>query len=151
MNLLLKPDNFKEHYIYFNESIKNTIMDDSSFIRIIYSNPAFTLNGIYFNLNFTNDKHLPDFYNNEHNIQLLDFIKKTETTILTLYNSDKNKVFQIYETIIPHLNKQISHISHFGVTKNKSTNIRYILKISGIWETNTNIGLTFKILDPTRP
>ena len=48
MNLVLERENFVFNNIFFYESVKNTVMDDSSFIRIIYSNEDMILNGIYF-------------------------------------------------------------------------------------------------------
>ena len=48
MNLVLDSDKYSINNIYFNESVKNTIMNDSNFIRILYSNKEFILNGIIY-------------------------------------------------------------------------------------------------------
>ena len=44
-----------ENYVYFCEPIKNNIMNEGSFIRILYSTNKFVMNGIYIyvNLNHT--------------------------------------------------------------------------------------------------
>ena len=47
MNIVKTIDQYNENYIYFCEAIKNNIMNEGSFIRIIYSTPQFILNGIY--------------------------------------------------------------------------------------------------------
>ena len=41
-----KPENFNKNYIYFNEPIQNTIINESRFIRILYSTPNIIFNGI---------------------------------------------------------------------------------------------------------
>ena len=41
-----KPENFNANYIYFNEPIQNTIINESRFIRILYSTPNIIFNGI---------------------------------------------------------------------------------------------------------
>jgi hypothetical protein len=41
-----KPENFNPNYIYFNEPIQNTIINESRFIRILYSTPNIIFNGI---------------------------------------------------------------------------------------------------------
>ena len=62
MNIIKKIDQYNENYIYFCEPIKNNIMNESSFIRIIYSTPQFVLNGIYLLL-ILNDIICEKYYN----------------------------------------------------------------------------------------
>ena len=47
MNLVTDINTFDSNNVYFLDSVKNTIMNDSNFIRIIYSNHLFMLNGIF--------------------------------------------------------------------------------------------------------
>ena len=47
MNIVKKIDQYDEKYVFFCEPIKNNVMNDGNFIRILYSNNNFTLNGIY--------------------------------------------------------------------------------------------------------
>ena len=47
MNINVPIDKFDINNIFYSEKIKNTVMPDSYFIRIIYSNSLFTLNGVY--------------------------------------------------------------------------------------------------------
>ena len=51
MNIVKKLEQYNEDHVYFLEPIKNNIMNNGRFIRIIYSTPLFTLNGIYISLN----------------------------------------------------------------------------------------------------
>jgi hypothetical protein len=54
MNIVKKLEQYNEDHVYFLEPIKNNIMNNGRFIRIIYSTPLFTLNGIYSSLNINN-------------------------------------------------------------------------------------------------
>lgn len=48
MLLLKNINNYNNNYIFFSEPVKNKIIDDSLFIRIIYSTHTVSFNGIYF-------------------------------------------------------------------------------------------------------
>ena len=37
MNILLDIDNIDEKYIFFQDAIKNTVINNSNFVRILYS------------------------------------------------------------------------------------------------------------------
>ena len=47
MNVVIDIDEFEIENVFFQDSVKNTVMDDSNFIRTIYSTNLFTLNGIF--------------------------------------------------------------------------------------------------------
>ena len=47
MNIIKTIEQYKEEHVYFCDPIKNNIMNEGNFIRIIYSSPFFILNGIY--------------------------------------------------------------------------------------------------------
>ena len=53
MYLVLELDNLNINNVFYQEKVKNTVMDNSNFLRIVYSNELFILNGIFvrFNLN----------------------------------------------------------------------------------------------------
>ena len=50
MNIVTTLEQYNEDYVYFLEPIKNNIINNGIFIRIIYSTSIFTLNGIYINI-----------------------------------------------------------------------------------------------------
>ena len=64
MNVILSLDDISIHNIHFQESVKNTIMEGSDFIRIIYSNELFSLNGVY--IEFELDTAYIDKYFNKY-------------------------------------------------------------------------------------
>ena len=50
MLLLLQPNLFNTQYMFFSEPIKNNVIDNSVFVRIIYSPPEIVFNGIFISL-----------------------------------------------------------------------------------------------------
>ena len=146
MNIVNRLDQYKDECLYFCEPIKNNIMTDGNFIRILYSTPNFTLNGIYLLINI-NDivcekyylKYKCTFNVNTHK-NIIDNLKFIEDDILKKYEI-KNKIpqFKIYDQI------KNGNIKIFSDIINKSVS-SFILKISGIWETQYNYGLTYKFI-----
>jgi hypothetical protein len=64
MNIVKNIYQYNEDYVYFCEPIKNNIMNNGNFIRIIYSTSFFILNGIYISIqiNYTSvDKYYNKF------------------------------------------------------------------------------------------
>ena len=62
MNIVKNIDQYDENNIYFCEAIKNNIMNEGSFIRILYSTYQFVINGIYLYVSL-NDITIEKFYN----------------------------------------------------------------------------------------
>ena len=151
MNIIKKIDQYNENYIYFCEPIKNNIMNESSFIRIIYSTPQFVLNGIYL-LVILHDIICEKYYNkfkcifnpNIHS-ELIDHIKKIEENIIMKMNLQ-------YKTPQYKINEQLKN----GIIKlfheiPSNPNTSFLLKISGVWETQYSYGLTYKFIYVKNP
>lgn len=123
MNLVLDQIKYSEDNVFFYEPVKNTVMDNSKFIRIIYSDEYIVLNGLYLKINLNN-------YDNNLSLELFNNIEKN---LLNKYCREKSKVIKISEQI------------KFFIKKQNNENI--ILKISGIWETENSVGLTYKFMN----
>lgn len=138
MNLVLEPNIYNVNCIYFYEPVKNTVMDESSFIRILYSNSDLILNGIYIKIDV--DKNIyskrPTKSTNKNDVTLA-FVEELENNILQAYNAEKRCAKKIKDQLIYLITK--THLTN-------SSDTSYILKISGIWETANTIGLTFKFI-----
>ena len=50
MNIVKNIDQYNDDFVYFCDPIKNNIMNNGNFIRILYSTSLFVLNGIYLNI-----------------------------------------------------------------------------------------------------
>jgi len=146
MNIVKTFDQFDNTCIYFCEPIKNNIINDGTFIRIIYSTPNFSLNGINLLLTLNNvavekyyNKYKYSFNINAHR-QLIENIKHIEETILQQINI-KHKIpqYKIYEQV------KNGNIKIFSENTEK-INYTFMLKISGIWEMEQVYGLTYKFI-----
>ena len=145
MNIVKRLDQYDENHIYFCDPIKNNIMSDGNFIRILYSTSNMLLNGIYLLLSFDDvicekyySKYKCIFDTNKYK-NTIDSLKNIEENILNkFYFQNKLPQLKIYEQI---KNGNIKLFEEF----NKSS-CSFILKISGIWETQFNYGLTYKFI-----
>lgn len=132
MNIAITTKDLSIDDIFFLDPIKNIIINNSKFIRIIYSNNLLTLNGIYLICNIDNkDK------SNNHGVLL--YIQSLEDNILNKFSKEKIKNYKIRE----YFNNNFINTDY---TKCQETYTKYILKISGLWDASNNIGLTFKFL-----
>lgn len=145
MNLVKTIKQYDNNNIFFCEPIKNNIMNDGNFIRILYSNDMMTLNGVYLLINLndiTCEKYYNKFkcnFNTSNHKELIEKLKIIEEEMLKKYKTNKIPSYKIYEQI------RSGYIKLFSDTGNK-TNCQFILKISGIWETQSNYGLTYKFI-----
>jgi phage-related tail protein len=146
MNIALNINQYDINNIYYCDSIKNNVVSDGMFIRLIYSTDYFVTNGINISVSF-NDVTIDKYYNkykctfnvnnNRNNIESIYHIEKE---ILDKINT-KNKIIQT--KISDQLKNGNFKIFSENVDKPSSVQL-FILKISGIWETDNYIGLTFK-------
>ena len=144
MNISLNKEDFSIDNVYFYEPIKNSIIENSSFIRLIYSNELMAINGIYIKIDFDNVTKTNDFskqkitININDNAKIINYIKSIESEILQKINIQrKRKIYKINEQLMTGYIKQL--------IDNKYAN-SFILKISGIWESENEYGLTFKFI-----
>lgn len=153
MNLIKTIDQYNEDAVYFCDPIKNNIMNEGIFIRIIYSNSSFMLNGIYLSL-FINHMNIEKYYNkykcrfdvNDYKL-VIDQLKRIEEGLLKKV-SIRNKLpqFKLHEQL------KYGQLKIFYDLSNNTTNSlinkenAFLLKISGIWETEMHYGLTFKFI-----
>jgi hypothetical protein len=151
MNIVIDIDNFNKDCVFLQEPVKNNIIDDSKFIRIIYSTNIFALNTFYtvFNLqiiqieNYFNKQKF--VFNVKQNIKPIHQLKYIEETILEkIFINNKKPVFRLYEQL------NCGNIKLFKdnlkLTKPYS-DTEFIIKISGIWENEYEYGITYKFVD----
>ena len=144
MNIVKTIKQYNEDNIYFCDPIKNNIMNDGKFIRILYSTNNILLNGIYLLISLndiTCDKYYNKYkcnFNVQNNKDIIDSLKNIEENILNKIEINKLPQLKIYEQL------KNGNIKLFNeVNKNVCS---FILKISGVWETQFNYGLTYKFI-----
>jgi hypothetical protein len=146
MNIVKNIEQFDNNNIFFCDPIKNNIMSDSKFIRILYSTSTISLNGIYLHFKFSTiacEKYYMKYkcyFNLSLHKEFIEKIKTLEESLLEKCNI-RNKIpqYKIYEQL---------RNGHFKIYTDIGTNTQhtFILKISGIWETQNFYGLTYKFL-----
>ena len=118
INICEKLEKYEEQCIYFCEPIKNNIINDGNFIRILYSKSFVLLNGIY--LYFSLNIHSVEKYYNKLKCNFM----------ITEHRDIKEK----------EKNTDVSQWSECNGISN------FVLKISGVWENELYYGLTFKFV-----
>lgn len=145
MNIVKRIDQYNKNNVFFCDPIKNNIMNEGNFIRIIYSTYNIVINGVYLlvTLNdITCEKYYTKYkccFNIINHREIIENIKVIEEELLKKYESDKIPQFKIYEQF------KNGNLKIFNDVGNKLA-CSFILKISGIWETQNNYGLTYKFI-----
>jgi hypothetical protein len=146
MNIIKLIDQYNEDNVVFCDPIKNNIMLEGNFIRILYSTPICILNGIYLSI-LINHLSIEKYFNkykcsfdiNSH-INVINKIRDIEMGILRKINiTGKTPQYKIFEQI------RNGNIKIFSDNIEKH-NSMFVLKIAGVWETDYNYGLTYKFL-----
>jgi hypothetical protein len=146
MNIVKNIEQYSDDCVYFCDPIKNTIMNDGNFIRILYSTPLFILNGIYLAV-MINQLTVERYFNKykcafdiANNMETIHRIKHIEETILSKIKiNGKMPQYKVYEQI------RNGNIKVFADNIDEVTN-KFLLKIAGIWETDYSYGLTYKFV-----
>lgn len=155
MNVILDVYGFQLNNIIFLESKRNMIMD-GTFAKIIYSNQYFSLNSIYFDFTIeilSIEKQMNKFImkynpNSYANNTLIQELSKIEYRIIEYYK----QINEINKRTNCILNKQLltgnlKIYKDYNLSKINKNPPQYIIKISGIWENNNEIGITYKIIE----
>jgi hypothetical protein len=151
MYIVLDINNFDYNNIYYQDKVKNTVMDNSNFLRLSYSNELFILNGIFIHFNlklyaieksFNKYKCLFDLKPQNDIISRLSDIEHFIMDKYTNSNEIRNK------TPIYRIKEQLNNgfLKLFNEIELKDMN-EFILKIYGIWETDIEYGLTYKFIN----
>uniref|UniRef100_A0A6C0DCG7 Uncharacterized protein n=1 Tax=viral metagenome TaxID=1070528 RepID=A0A6C0DCG7_9ZZZZ len=132
---------------------------DGNFTKLIFSNELFIMNGIY--ILFPIDHNGSEKIMNKTQIRFNPFQQYNQTLINEFSKLEKNILEYYKQTrmcnckIVPLLQKQMligfmktnkEYKNQFLINENNK-NILYVLKISGIWETKDEIGLTYKLFE----
>ena len=146
MNLVNTTDQYDDNCIFFCDPIKNNIMTEGTFIRILYSTEHMLLNGVYLLVtinDFTCEKYYNKYrcvFNPSTHKEFIQALKEIEENIL-------KKVHLNNKTPQMKINEQLKNgnVKIFNEVSNQTSG-SFILKISGIWETQFSYGLTYKFI-----
>lgn len=152
MIIVKKTHQYDNNCLFLCEPIKNNIINEGYFIRILYSTPHFIMNGIYLDVIF-GDGVIEKYYNKYKfsfsflkNKGLIDSLKTIEEAVLGKINI-KNKLphYKIYEQLKNGNIKFFYNIQEEPYQSKDKNNV-FVLKISGIWESEHQYGVTYKFV-----
>lgn len=144
----IKLEEFNSYYVLFGEKTKNNIIDNSDFCNILYSTPIFSLNNIIVSFNLY-DIFIENYFNkykctlNQYNAHTCDALKQLEQNILFKYETTKQPVFKLSEQIEK---KHIKLFSNVHLYNSLYKDVSIVLKISGLWENDTEYGIIYKFM-----
>ena len=101
MNITLGIDQFIPRCLYFGDPVQNTIMENSRFIKLIYSNELVIMNGLYFEIPlnishkatyFRRNKYFFDM-NNSMSQDIIKSAQEIEYAILKKYRENRQSIF----------------------------------------------------------
>ena len=150
-------ENVDYNNIIINDPIKNSVLQYNYFYKLLYSTDIVVLSSVFiiFELNnivMKNDK--VTFNKNSNNTEVFNKLIALEEYILNLINESKTKLYkfkelyehQYFKFSISDDVERFNDYNNIKLLEVKNNNKKFILKISGIWESKDNIGLTFKII-----
>ena len=150
-------ENVDYNNIIINDPIKNSVLQYNYFYKLLYSTDIVVLSSVFiiFELNnivMENDK--VTFNKNSNNTDVFNKLIALEEYILNLINESKTKLYkfkelyehQYFKFSISDDVERFNDYNNIKLLEVKNNNKKFILKISGIWESKDNIGLTFKII-----
>ena len=150
MLLLIDKEQFDYNAIYFGEKSNNNIIDESYFYNVTYTTPLFTIQQLHINFELKNILLEPyynkfkitmkDLYINKQTLQKLEYI---ESSILNSFGTNKIHCLKLREQINNNILKCVSNID---INKKLYETLNFVIKISGIWENNTEIGVIYKLI-----
>ena len=159
MNVILDISKFSTEFLFFLEK-KQNIVFDGIFTKIVYSNELFLMNGVYFQfpIKFMKmNENINKIYLSYHiytkgNLEIVQSFMNLEFMILEQYKKMNNCNKKINNTLSKQLNSGNVKIfnSYRRPTEDMSAvsvngHACFIMKISGVWETNDEVGITYKI------
>ena len=151
MNIAYKLEQLNLQNLFFMDSKKNIIMD-GKFTKVLYSDDLITTNGISMIIPFHNttldktyNKTMLKFQTTDPtNAKLCNELAWIEKYILDYYKQITSNAKASTTT----LNDRMKNGNVKIYRDSNSTSVKHvIIKISGIWEDQTRVGLTYKFME----
>ena len=150
MFLIIQPKDFNKHYLMLSEKTKNNIMNDGWFYRLYYSDEEGTSKGLFLGFelkNVTVEKYfnkLKCTFDQKENANIIGLIKAVEKSILDIMPEKHSKKpnYRIEEQLQYNFIK-IFYNHQQSMPKNYNS-VKLLLKISGIWTSAKEYGVTFR-------
>ena len=141
----------KVNNIVFNEGIRNSIIENNYFYKLKYSNDFMTLTNLFVGFDLDNIELIGDKlnFNYQNNSLLINKLIDLEKKILKNFYVNKECVYKlpdIFESEKIKVSSLEDYMKEEIKNLQKLENKKLVLKISGIWESDDKIGLTYKFI-----
>tara|TARA_B100001093_G_C26569075_1_gene902136 strand:+ start:185 stop:670 length:486 start_codon:yes stop_codon:yes gene_type:complete len=155
MNVALSLNQINSQNIGLLESKTNIVMEQGKFTKINFLDDSFTMNGLYilfpissYTVDCTNNRKNMKFQSNSlpNSSHAKDLIK-LESRILDFYISNKQKEYKKSFLLKKQIESGFMKIYRENNSYLFQSHFVYILKISGIWESDGEIGITYKLFE----
>jgi hypothetical protein len=144
MNSAIDINNFNINYIYFYKVVPNSIIEEGFFNSLFYSTDKYSTTGINIYCLFEDSKIAKYYHkykvwfdiNTNNNAKIIKELENIEQMIISKLNiSSKIPIFKLSQ----HIRSGNVKLFKYGNPLNG-----ICLKISGIWQSKHNYGITFK-------
>jgi len=150
MFLIIQPKDFNKNFLMLSEKTKNNIMNDGYFYRLYYSDEYGTSKGLFLGFEFQQvsiEKYFNKLkcgFNTACNSNIIGFIKAVEKSILDIMPEKQGKypTYRIEEQLQNGFIKIFYNNNQTMPTK--YTSVKLLLKVSGIWTSAKEYGVTFR-------
>ena len=150
MFLIIQPVDFNKNFLMLSEKTKNNIMNDGYFYRLYYSDEYGTSKGLFLGFELQQvsiEKYFNKLkcgFNTNGNSNIIGFIKAIEKSILDIIPEKQGKypTYRIEEQLQNGFIKIFYNTNQN--TPTKYTSVKLLLKISGIWTSAKEYGVTFR-------
>lgn len=150
MFLIIQPKDFNKNFLMLSEKTKNNIMNDGYFYRLYYSDEYGTSKGLFLGFELQQvsiEKYFNKLkcgFNTTGNSNIIGFIKAIEKSILDIMPEKQGKypTYRIEEQLQNGFIKIFYNSNQTQPTK--YTSVKLLLKISGIWTSAKEYGVTFR-------
>ena len=136
--------------VFLCDTVPNTVMADSTFTRILFSNESITLVGLHLQLHVEGARD-EQYYQKTRtvfdvstNAGVISFVERIESNILDMIGVNKKRVTKLADQLRHGILRSATHACW------SSTGPNFVLKITGVWETDGEYGVTYKVTDATR-
>ena len=150
MFLTLAPEQFKTNNILFSEKVDNKVINNSDFYRIIYSDDICVMSGLHIHFDLVNI-NIDRYFNkikccilDNNNTAIIQILKDIESHILDKFNITKKMKKPVYNIAQQLKNNFIKIYTNKYISYGEKSNLSLLLKISGIWESVDEYGITFR-------
>ena len=149
MYISLNTNQYDINNVIISEKTKNNIMTNGDFYRLYYSTEDIILIGLHISFELKNisiEKYFNKikciFDNNDYNNNTVFLLKNIEKKLLERYTGiNRDSVYRIGEQLE---NKFIKIFDDNYISIKRYKSIKFVLKVSGIWSSQNEYGLTFR-------